>query len=375
MKKRQLSITRKGAALSGGAVAMMMSGVFTSEGLFLVLGVCGVTLIVFCYLLGKINLTRLMPEFHMPANVAASRTFEIEISLCNKRSLLDAFGIRIDITLPDRSVFSVSAPWTAANQTSLILLQGSIPGRSYADAHPAVISSRFPLGLFCLHRKVILRREVVVTPLPITPLELNSYGSLTDALPHSGISSGHTFGEPRGIRPWQAGDSARHIHWAASARAMAVGHDLRIREYDPPGFYPDQCHIIFHSYASGREMLREDRFERALSLLTGTLTELQGKGIPCLLSADFFNWQPVPCQSRRQLVECLASLAQAKRAKGTESHDLDHAVRSISPDHAVVIISDMTPDSWSHLLAQHPNILAIDIRQIRYRHRILHAAV
>ena len=155
---------------------------------------------------------------------------------------------------------------------------------------------------------------------------------------------------------------------------MVCGHDLRIREYDPPGFHPDQCHIIFHSYASGREMLREDRFERALSLLAGTLTTLQEKGIPCLVSADFLDWEPVTCQSRKQLVEFMVTLAKVQREKGTESHDLDRALRSTSPDHATIIISDMTPDSWLHLLAQHPQAIAIDIRQIRYRHRTLHAA-
>jgi hypothetical protein len=155
---------------------------------------------------------------------------------------------------------------------------------------------------------------------------------------------------------------------------LACGHDLRIREYDPPGFHPDQCHIIFHSYASGREMLREDRFERAISLLTGTLKELQGKGIPCMISADFLDWQPVECQSRKQMIEFLVKTAKIRRATGTESHDLERAIRLTSPDYAVIIISDMTPDSWTHLLTSSANIMAIDIRQIRYRHRTLHAA-
>lgn len=375
MRKKRLSITRRGAALSGGALAMVVSGLFTAEGLFLLLGFCGILLIALCYLLGKINLTYLVPRIHLPAHITASRTFELELTLQNKRFLLDAFNLKVDITLPHKTVFSAIAPWTAAGQSSRILLQGAIPSRGYADSHPVTISSLFPLGLFQLKRQITLHRDIVVTPLPIIPLELNSHGSLHDALPHSGLSTGSTFGEPRGIRPWQAGDSARHIHWAASARALACGHDLRVREYDPPGFHPDQCHIVFHSYASGREMLREDRFERALSLLAGTLSELQGKGIPCVLSADFFNWEPVSCQSRKQMIECLISLSKVRRASGTEAHDLEHTLRSMSPDQTLVIISDMTPDSWQHLLTYHPHTLAIDIRQVRYNHRILHAAV
>ena len=122
-------------------------------------------------------------------------------------------------------------------------------------------------------------------------------------------------------------------------------------------------------------MLREDRFERALSLLTGTLIELQGKGIPCVLSADFLDWKPSLCQNRKQLTKLLQTLSKISRANGTESHDLDRVIRSTSPDQAVIIISDMTPDSWSHQVIHFPNMLAIDIRQIRYHHRTLHAAV
>lgn len=375
MRMKRLPITRRGAALFGGSTAMAVGGLFAAEGLFLLLGVCGLLLLAFAFLLGKTNLARLEPSLHMPANVAAGKPFEIELTLHNRRLLMDAFALTIDLTLPGKSVFSAVASWTAAGQSSRISLQAIIPGRGHADTHQVVISSTFPLRLFQMQHRLTTRREVVVTPLPIIPMELNSHGSLHDALPHSGLSTGNTFGEPRGIRPWQAGDSARHIHWPASARALACGHDLRIREFDPPGFHPDQCHIVFHSYASGREMLREDRFERALSLLAGTLTEIQGMGIPAVLTADFFDWEPAACQSRSQTVECLKMLAKVRRASGTESHDLERALRSTSPDHAVVIISDMTPDSWGHLLTHHPHALAIDIRQARYRHRTLHAAV
>ena len=104
---------------------------------------------------------------------------------------------------------------------------------------------------------------------------------------------------------------------------------------------PMNNHIIFHSYASGGEILREDRFERALSLLTGTLTELHQKGVPSLLVADFLAWEGVVCQNRLQLLKCLKTLASVTRSNGTEAHDLEKALRAVSPDHALIIISDM----------------------------------
>ena len=372
LKKR--SLTNRGAALSGGAFAMIVSGLLTADGFFILLGISGLLLTLCCYILGKANLAQLKPNIYLHNKVVCRRTFEIEISLHNQRRLLDAFDLQIHVALMGQSVFAAHAPWTAANHSSRITLQGSIPRRGYTDNHQVELSSQFPLGLFQLKKRLTIQHEMKVTPNPIIPLELNQHGSLQDALPHFGLSNGKNFGEPRGIRAWQAGDSARHIHWPASARAMARGHDLRIREYDPPGFHPDNCHIIFHSYASGREMLREDRFERALSLLAGTLTELQGKGIPCTLSTDFLSWEPFTCHNRKQMTDFLTILTKIQRSRDTESHDLDHAIRTTSPEQAVIVISDMTPDSWAHNLAKHPNILFIDIRQVRYQHRILHAA-
>lgn len=380
MKKR-LPLSSRGAALAGGAVAMIVGGMVAVDGFLIVLGLSGMVLIALAWLLGKFSLKNMSVKMHMPARVSAGAPFDLELTLHNHRALLDAFGteVRLDFLAVGArrdggSCVEAVASWTASGSAARVHQQVTLRGRGFADVHPVRLTSTFPLGLFRLHRHLEVRQEITITPRPIVPLEMNNDGSLHDALPRSGCSAGHSFGEPRGIRPWQAGDSARHIHWPASARALARGHSLRVREYDPPGFHPDHCHIVFHSFATGGEMLREDRFERALSLLAGSLTELQGSGIPCMMTADFNDWEPMLCNSRAQLVDCLCRLARVKRARGTESHDLQATLREVSPDHTLMVISDMAPESWQHLLAKHAHTLIVDIRQVKYRNRTLHAA-
>lgn len=373
MKRKRLPISRHGAALAGGALVLLMGGMLLGDGLLMLLGFCAIVFLVSSGVLAWLSLYRLKLSVHLPKRVSAGREFDFDLTLHNRRSVLDAFQVQVEVILPGKVRFIALAPWTAAGSASRLVEPVLLPSRGYADVHAARISTTFPLGLFSMSRSIRLRCPIVVTPRPIQPMELQSDGALHDAQPRGGVTIGQSFGEPRGIRPWQAGDSARRIHWPASARAMARGHDLRVREYDPPGFHPDHCHLVFHSYASGGEMLREDRFERAVSLLTGSLTSMQANGIPCVLTADFNDWHPVSSGSRLQLVECLSQLARVQRNKGTEAHDLEQTLRAVSPDHALVIISDMPPDSWSHLLAKHPHTLIIDIRQIRYRHKTLHA--
>ena len=366
MNKR-LPMSRHGAALAGGTFALLAAGLLVGDGLLMLLGLCGVLLLGLAWLFACLSLRAMDVSIHLPKRVAAGKVFDFELTLHNRRSWLDAFHTEVLVWLPGKTPFTAVAAWTAAGAASRIQELISLPGRSYADLHPVQLSTTFPLGLFQVKRSLSIRHAITVTPRPIHPVELNSDGSLHDGQPRGGVTVGQSFGEPRGIRPWQAGDSARRIHWPASARAMARGHSLRVREYDPPGFHPDHCHLVFHSYASGGEMLREDRFERAISLLAGALISLRGNGIPCVFTADFNDWQDVSCSSHSQLVECLFQLARVQRNRGTEAHDLEYTLRAVSPDHALMVISDMPPDSWRHLLVKHPHTLIIDIRQIRYR--------
>ena len=373
--KNLLPISRHGAALTGGALALMASGLFAADGLLLLMGFCGFLYLILAYLLAFWGLRSLEVSVHLPQRVRAGKPFELELTLTNRRVWLDSFNTEVVVVFPDHTSFKAVSPWTAAGSASRILESVVLPKRGYGDSLEIRLATTFPLGLFQVKRSWRISHLLTVTPRPIHPIELSSDGSLHDSQPRSGVTTGQSFGEPRGIRPWQAGDSARRIHWPASARSLARGHDLRVREYDPPGFHPDHCHIVFHSYATGGEMLREDRFERAISLLTGALMTLQGNGIPCELTADFNDWQDVPCRTPAQLGACLYQLACVQRCRGTEAHDLEQCLRSVSSDHALMIISDMAPESWRHLLAQHPHTLIVDIRQIRYRHRMLHSAV
>lgn len=376
--KKLVPLTPRGAALAGGAAALLASGAVTADGALIVLGLSGFVLLSLAWLFGFLTLGKMSVTARMPSRVSAGTPFELELTLSNHRALLDSFNTKVRLDLSavcGRSApVTAAAAWTASGSAARVRQQVTLPGRGHADVLPVQLSGGFPLGLFNHRRHLEVKHPVTVTPRPIVPLELSSDGSMHDALPRNGRSVGNAFGEPRGIRPWQAGDSARHIHWPASARSLARGHSLRVREYDPPGFHPDHCHIVFHSFATGGEILREDRFERALSLLAGSLAVLQGNGIPCVVTADFNDWEPMPCNSRAQMVECQCRLARARRVRGTEAHDLESALRGVSPDHTLMVISDMAPESWRHLLAKHPHTLVVDIRQVRYRNRILHAS-
>lgn len=214
----------------------------------------------------------------------------------------------------------------------------------------------------------MIDQEILVFPKPLVPVEFFASGEFDDAWNGEGFQSGDAPGEPRGLRPFRPGDQAKRLHWPATIRSLARGRGPRVREYDPPGLRPRQATVIFHSFGTDNTLIRTDLFERALSLACGTLRHLRGIGVPATLRADFLSWKPRQTFQSEAWSETLAILARANRSEGTEAHDLIAEIESIPQQEALVIISDMPPDAWRHIL---PNrkALIVDIHQHTYKKR------
>ncbi len=358
-------LTPRGAILLGASLALVTLGLVRIDGVLITLGSSGVILLIGAFLLSRWNLRRLVVNLRAPARVFADTPFNLRITLDNRRALLDAFGLKIDLKLSGQADIHTYAPWTAASSTSEIRLRGSIPGRSALEEHPYTLESVTPLGLFHVKASGVARHEILVFPRPLTPKELSTHGALHDASLLPGTSPGQSPGEPRGVRPWQPGDPAKHIHWPASARSLSRRRGLRIRENDPPGFYPRHCTVLFHSFGMSGELIRADRFEWALSLTCGTLRYLREHGIPTTFLADFNEWSSLTLTSRHSFPDLLVVLARATRRNDTEAHNLLPVIDRIPVDHSLILISDMPPQAWEPALPRRP-ALVIDVRQHRY---------
>ena len=363
-------LTRRGAVLLGASLALTILGCFRIDGILITLGLSGGLLLAGAWFLVRQNLAALSLSFRAPARVYADHPFDLRIVIHNRRGLLDAFHIQIKLRLAGQVEIRTFAPWTAASSASEVHLRGTIPGRSSQSEHEYSLQTTMPLGLFSMSASGVFSHEVLVFPRPLIPLELSTQGSLHDASLLPGITPGHAPGELRGVRPWQPGDPAKHIHWPASARSFTRCRGLRVRENDPPGFYPRHCVVLFHSFGMSGQLIRADRFEWALSLACGTLRYLREHGIPTPFLADFNDWEPLPVVSRSSFGNLLVSLTRAHRRPDTEAHDLIPVIERISDDDSLIVISDMPTESWADALPNRPAI-HVDIRQHNYGARTL----
>lgn len=359
-------LTPRGAALLGGALALLIIGLVFIDGIIIALGVSGLMVLITAAVIGRANLRRLEVEMTAPSCAFAGAVFPLTLTLRNRRWLLDAFGIELEVHLPGETKLVSYARWIPAGSATDLRLRSSIPQRGASSDHFCILKSLAPMGLFRVSAAFRSRHGFLVYPRPIMPMEMQQAGNLHEARPVSGASPGDSPGTPRGVRPYQSGDSAKRIHWPASARSLVRGQSIMTRESDPPGAFPRAATVIFHSFGSDGQLIRVDRYERALSLAVGTLRHLHALGLPATFIADFNAWQEVPAATRSQLAFCNTLLALAIRPQATEAHELQAAILRASSDHALIIISDIPPGNWKASLppTAFPPIL-LHIRQHR----------
>ena len=360
-----VTITPRGAAFLGAAFALTVAGLLMIDGILISMGVAGFLLIGIVLLFGRWNLNHIRFQLSSPKRVFADTPFDLRLTQHNQRNLFDSCGMDIELRLSKTAKIHTHAPWTAARSSSTSKLRGSIPRRGAVSQHPCSLASSFPLDLFRFQKKTTVSQEILVFPKSLVPREFFATGEFDDAWNGEGHQPGDAPGEPHGLRPYQPGDRAKQIHWPSTIRSIARGRSPRVREYDPPGLRPRQATLIFHSFGTDNTLIRTDLYERALSLVCGTLRHLRGIGVPTTLRADFLSWKPHPTFQAAAWSETLTLLARAERADDTEAHDVIEEIESLPRGQALVIISDMPPEAWKHILPSR-KALVIDIQQHRF---------
>jgi uncharacterized protein (DUF58 family) len=346
----KVSVLPRGAVLGGLAAALFVAGLWRVDGVLAALGLALACLLALSRVLARLNVAGLELRLQCPEKVRAGAVFPLVLSLVNRRRWLDAFAVRIEVNLAGKTRTGGRAAWVSAGSAADLESRVSIPERTWVETQQVRLVSDFPFGVFEVVRTFEVAHPMCVFPKPIVPRGLAFSGGLMDA-PHAEVAAaGETAGEIRGLRPWRAGDSPRRILWPASLRSMARGAGMVVRECDPPGFRPQRCAVVFHSFGGDGRLIRPDRFERALSLAAGALWHLQAQGMSARWMADFEDWTPRPATTRAQVAACAEAMARAMRAPGTEAHDLQAALAQIDDDEGLIVISDMPVSTWRSAL-------------------------
>ncbi len=154
-----------------------------------------------------------------PADTTAGRTVTV---------LLEANGpVRLRPVQPPGPTVAAAG---ARRGTRVVELECTPPRRGVLDGLVVEVASSAPFGLLWWARQV----EVSLTrPMHVAPKVAGGGSEERSVARDDGTASRRTpsaIGEPRGVRPYRAGDTRRAVHWPATAHART----LMVRDRERP---------------------------------------------------------------------------------------------------------------------------------------------
>ena len=310
------------------------------------MGLAVVALFGVAFALGWMNLRSLALAYSGPRRVEAGKSFSGKVTLTNGSVFFDSLWIEFGVDRMGEAVVSGKLFWIAGRSVAEVEGRSVLRTRGLRNEQRGWVRSGFPLGLMSFSKCLPVQAEIGVLTKPIVPRALTLRGYLLDGAPLRGSKHFGGIGEWKGLRERRGGDGLRRIAWAASLRSEAAGGVLLVREDEPPGSQAEGCLVVFHSYGGAGDLIRPDRFEKALSLLCGAMGNLIGFGMPVRWIADFNGWEEGVVKTRRQLAGVGEGLLTVKRASGTEAHDLIAALARAHDHECVVVVSDMPRSGW-----------------------------
>lgn len=348
----QAVMTPRGVVLAALGVALFVVGLWRIDGVMASLGLAALGMLVVARIVGGMNLTGLDLHGRADRRVQAGRSFPAKVSLINRRRGLDAFRVDFGVSILGEADVMGRASWVRCGGVAEVERGVALQMRGFSESQKGWLKSVFPLGLFDFQKVLKVGMEIGVLPGAVVPRELSLSGFLLDGSPLGGSRVAGALGEWKGLREWRGGDAVKRIAWAASARSEAASRGVLVREDEPPGSHAEGFLLIFHSYGGDGELIRPDRFEKALMLFNGTLGALQGLGMPVRWVADFDGWNERELRTKQQLAVAREVLMKAERAAWTEAHDMDSAFSKAVDRECVVVISDMAYVVWEAVVPE-----------------------
>jgi len=261
-------VTREGWIYIAGIILVALAAINTGNNLLFLILACLVASILMSGILSSVTLAGVELRLDLPEHIFAEQMVRGTVQLKNEKLMLPSFSLRVEgvkkrdattaALLPTPVYFPYLPRQESAKQS--VPLQFSRRGLYQQEAFRIV--TRFPFGFLQKARRLDLKSEALVYPsVEATP-------EFLDVLPGiQGAIESHSKGRGQdlyALRDYLPTDSARHVHWKASARSGS----LMVREFARE----DDCRVllVFDPYSSAAlptaSPAEKERFEQAVTL-------------------------------------------------------------------------------------------------------------
>jgi uncharacterized protein (DUF58 family) len=270
--KMEYKITREGWIYIGGILVVALAALNTGNNLLFLILASLIAIILMSGILSSITLTGVEMRLELPEHIFAGQPVRALVELENEKLTLPSFSLRVEAAKTKKS------PVAALLETPVYFpylpkrerVRQSVPitfarrGAYRQDAFRIV--TRFPFGFLQNARRVELRTEALVYP-SVEPA--HDFFEILPALQGALESLNKGRGQDLyALRSYLPSDSARHVHWKASARLGSLMVREFTREEDCRVLLVLDPHISTHRATQGvtPPASAPERFERAVTL-------------------------------------------------------------------------------------------------------------
>jgi uncharacterized protein (DUF58 family) len=272
-------VTREGWIYFGALVIVLFAAINTNNNLlYMVLSALLAVMLLSGFLSG-LNFRFLRAEVRCPSRCFAGEAFPISIQVHNDKKVFPSFSLKVappkDGPLSFRTFYF---PLIRPNSREGQIREATIAQRGRYRLEELRIGSRYPFGFVFKDKKYRLEAECVCYPRIIPQDELNF-----SVLDIQGTNQRFERGLGNDlylIRNYVPSDSARHVHWKASAKTAL----LKTREYAAEE--SRRVILAFDRYGHADEA---ETFERLVSQTASLAFHLIGGGVEVSLVSD--EWE------------------------------------------------------------------------------------
>jgi len=229
--RMEYRLTREGWIYIAGIVSVALAAINTGNNLLFLILACLIASILMSGVLSSLTLAGVELNLHMPEHIFAGQSVRGSVELRNDKQTLPSFSLRVEGVKKKNATSSavlpvpVYFPHLPRRESVTQSVPVTFNRRGLYRQEAFRIATRFPFGFLQKARRVDITTEVLVYP------SVEATAEFLDVLP--GLQGAlESLAKGRGqdlyaLRDYLPTDSARHVHWKASARSGS----LMVREF------------------------------------------------------------------------------------------------------------------------------------------------
>jgi uncharacterized protein (DUF58 family) len=311
-------VTKEGWLYFGALIIVVFAAVNTANNLLYMVLSALLAVLLLSGFLSALNFRFLKVTARVPTHCFAREPFPISVQVHNLKQLFPTFSLQLEPV--EESTFRFSTfyvPLVRGQKHTSDLGQAMLARRGRYVLQKVEVSSRYPFGFFVKDLDFPVDGEFICYP-EIIPQEQINFSIIdiqgSNQRPERGF--GHDLYM---IRDYLPSDSARHVHWKASAKTSM----LKTREYSAEE--SRRVILAFDRFGHPNEI---EKFEQLVSYTASLAYHFVHAGIELSLVSD--DWESAKGNSQAILDSILQYLALVRISSSATLPDLhasDGAIR------------------------------------------------